>query len=173
MQLDLIPATPNEEPILSNLLELYLHDFSEFHALDVGPDGKFGYANLPLYWNDPDRHAFLIKVDSKLAGLALVKKVPDATGHRSAWDMAEFFILRGWRRNGIGTRAAHEVWKRFPGPWQIRAMQSNKPALQFWAHAIQEVLGKALEPACIENEGQLWQIFSFESSQFPTTQFFS
>jgi hypothetical protein len=94
MQVDLIPAKPDQEPILANLLELYLHDFSEFHHLEIGPDGRFGYPNLHLYWNNPDRHAFLIQVNGKLAGFALIKKEPDTPSGQSAWDMAEFFILR-------------------------------------------------------------------------------
>jgi hypothetical protein len=30
-QIELVPAERNHEPILANLLELYIHDFSEFH----------------------------------------------------------------------------------------------------------------------------------------------
>lgn len=160
--LELIPATPDQEPILANLLELYLHDFSEFHHLEVGANGRFGYPNLPLYWSDPDRHAFLIKINNKLAGFALIKKVPDASTCQSAWDMAEFFILRRYRRSGMGTRAAHEVWKRFPGPWKVRVMQSNTSALHFWTHAIRKFTGRA-NSDFIENEGQTWHIFMFES----------
>ena len=69
----MIPAAPEQEPILAQLLELYAHDFSEFHHIDIGEDGKFGYQPLPLYWTDPGRHPFLIRVDGKLAGLVLVK----------------------------------------------------------------------------------------------------
>lgn len=164
-QFELVPATPDQEPILANLLELYLHDFSEFHDLLVAPNGRFGYPNLRLYWNNPGRHAFLLRVDNELAGFALIKKVPDASTDQSAWDMAEFFILRRYRRNGIGTRAAHEVWKRFPGPWQVRAMQSNQPAIHFWTHAIQSFIGKDANSTRIESDGHRWQVFSFESSQ--------
>ena len=45
---------------MANLLELYAHDFSEFHNVEIGEDGKFGYQALPLYWSEPDRHPFLI-----------------------------------------------------------------------------------------------------------------
>ena len=29
------------------------------------------------------------------------------------WDMAEFFVMRRWRRSGVGSRAAQEVWGGF------------------------------------------------------------
>ncbi len=48
-QIELIPATLEQQPLLANLLELYIHDFSEFHDVELGPDGRFGYRNLPLY----------------------------------------------------------------------------------------------------------------------------
>ena len=35
------PAIREHATILANLLELYAHDFSEFHNFDLGPDGRF------------------------------------------------------------------------------------------------------------------------------------
>ena len=71
---ELLPATRDQSPILANLLELYIHDFSEFLNVVPGPDGRFGYPCLPLYWSDPNRHPFLVKVDGQWAGFALVKQ---------------------------------------------------------------------------------------------------
>ena len=158
-----ISARPEQESILANLLELYVHDFSEFHDLDVGADGRFGYGNLPLYWADPGRHPFLVRVHGKLAGLVLVKRGSEISGNETVWDMAEFFVLRGYRRRGIGTQIAHEVWRRFPGLWEVRVMQSNAPARDFWAHAISTLKGEAIYPIRIEKAGKCWTLFSFES----------
>src|SRR5579863_2408117 len=119
-QLQIIPAEREQEPILANLLELYAHDFSEFLDLELGEDGRFSYSELPLYWSEPEGHPFLIRIDGNLAGLVLVKK-----GEGGVWDMAEFFVVRGWRRCGMGTQAAHEVWERFPGMWEVRVVQAN------------------------------------------------
>ncbi len=160
---EVIPAAPEQAPILGNLLELYAHDFSEFHDLEISDDGRFGYQSLPLYWSEPGRHPFLIRLDGKLAGLALVKKGSAVSDHREVWDMAEFFILRGCRRHGIGNRAAHEVWKRFPGSWEVRVMQSNVAARHFWASAISTFTGEAGKSVQIEYRGERWTLFSFGS----------
>lgn len=85
---EVIPAALEQAPILANLIELYAHDFSEFHKIEIGENGRFGYPPLPLYWSDPHRHPFLIKQDGKLAGLALVKEEPGAAGTGTVWDMA-------------------------------------------------------------------------------------
>ena len=159
---EVLPASPGQEPILANLLELYAHDFSEFHEIEVGEDGKFGYNDLPLYWRDPNRHALLVTMNGKLAGFALVRRITDLSTNELIWDMTEFFILRGYRRLGVGTTAAHQVWRRFPGLWQVRVMQSNRSAHQFWDRAIAAFTGKKIESAVVEKEGKLWHYSLFE-----------
>jgi len=161
--LEVIPAAQEQEPILANLLELYAHDFSEFHDLEIGEDGRFGYQSLPLYWSEPDRHPFLIKMDGKLAGLVLVKRRPAVSGGQAVWDMAEFFVIRGCRRRGIGTRVAHQVWSRFPGLWEVRVMHTNVSAQHFWASAISTFAGEEIRPVGIEYHGASWILFTFES----------
>ena len=157
MHIELVPAAPEQESVMANLLELYAHDFSEFHHLELGADGRFGYQALPQYWSDPGCYPFLIKVDGRLAGLALVKKGAEV------WDVAEFFIVRAHRRKGIGMKAAHELWRRFPGPWEVRVMQSNRTALHFWERAITTFNnGEAIHPARIEKDGEFWYVFALE-----------
>jgi predicted acetyltransferase len=161
--LQLEPALPEQSPILANLLELYAHDFSEFLPLEIGPEGRFGYKSLPLYWSEPNRYPFLIRFDGKLAGLALVKRGSELSGHHEAWDMAEFFVLRGCRRRGIGSLAAQQVWRRLPGLWEVRVMRSNAGAISFWKHAIADFMGKPVEPVCWDRDGTSWQLYSFQS----------
>jgi predicted acetyltransferase len=163
--LEVIRATTEQEPILANLIELYAHDFSEFHEVKLGADGRFGYRDLPLYWREPSRHPFLVKADGDLAGFVLVKRGSQISGDETVWDMAEFFVARGYRRRGIGTAIAHEVWRKFPGRWEVRVMQSNHSAHKFWAHAIKAFTGQTIEFARFEKDGEDWHLFSFESER--------
>jgi len=161
--LEVVPATLEQQPILENLLELYTHDFSELQELPIGADGRFGYKWLPLYWSEPDRYPFLVRLDGKLAGLVLVKRGSEVSGSAAIWDMAEFFILRAYRRRGIGTQTAHEVFRHFPGVWEVRVMPSNVSACHFWAHAISSFTGGAIRPARAKKDTKLWELYSFES----------
>jgi predicted acetyltransferase len=158
--LEVIPAILEQKPILANLLELYAYDFTDFLDLELGTDGRFGYSPLPLYWSEPGRHPFLVRVDGKLAGFVFVNRDSEI------WDMAEFFVLRGYRRRGIGTEIAHEVWRRFPGLWEVRVMELNHSAHQFWERAISAFLGAAIHSVRVEKEGKCWHVFSFESKPF-------
>ena len=40
-------ATSETDPLLRNLLELYVHDMSEVFPVELGSDGRFGYEKLP------------------------------------------------------------------------------------------------------------------------------
>jgi len=160
---ELVPATEEQEPILANLLELYAHDFSEFHKLELGANGRFGYNHLPLYWQEPNRYPFLVRVAGQLAGLVLVRGISQTDSCENVWDMAEFFILRGYRKRGIGTNAAHQVWRRFPGLWRVRVMEANRSAHPFWEHSIAVFAGESIPSVRVEKDGTAWHVFSFDS----------
>jgi predicted acetyltransferase len=161
--IEVIPAASEQESILANLLELYAHDFSEFHDLEIGEDGRFGYKLLPLYWSDPDRYPFLVKADGHLVGLILVMRGRAVFGNHVVWDMAEFFVLRGYRRRGIGTQMAQEIWRRFLGAWEVRVMQSNVAANHFWAHAVSTFAGERVDPVYTEKGDECWAAYRFTS----------
>jgi|TARA_Y100000310_G_C20688037_1_gene820355 predicted acetyltransferase len=129
-------AAKEEKGIVENLMQCYLHDFSEFEDLPIRDDGTFEYEYLNHYWQDPNRYPFLIRLDERLSGFALLRfdvAMPVKTGQM---DLAEFFIVRSYRRRGVGTEAARQLWDLFPGHWSVRVLQSNKPAYPFWKQAI-------------------------------------
>jgi predicted acetyltransferase len=161
--LEVMAAAAEQQTTLANLLELYAHDFSEFHPLEIGVNGRFGYTSLPLYWSEPGRYPLLIKMGGNLAGFVFVKRGSEVSGDLAVWDMAEFFVLRGYRRRGIGSQAAHEVWRRFPGPWEVRVMQSNVSGRHFWEYAISSFAGEAILAVSVEKAGKHGNLYSFNS----------
>lgn len=165
--LEVLPATRDHAATVANLFELYAYDFSEFHDVELGDDGRFGYENLPLYWSEPNRHALLFRVRQKLAGFALVKRGSEITGDECVWDMAEFFVVRRYRRHGLGTAAACQIWTRFNGRWEVRVMENNHVAYDFWARAIATALKETISPVHAEVAGRRCYVFSFDSGLTP------
>jgi predicted acetyltransferase len=132
-------ATPDTARLLSNLLALYMHDMSEILPVAVGADGRFEYDNLRLYWSDPDRRfPFLIRSGPQLAGFALATRGSPASDDPAVLDVAEFFVLRGWRRSGVGRQAAFLLWDRLPGQWVVRVSEANHTALPFWQAVVRQ-----------------------------------
>ncbi len=167
MQIEVVPATREQQPVFANLFELYAHDFSEFSDLKIGVDGRFGYEQLPLYWREPNRFPFLIRANGDLAGFVLVQQGSQVSGAGEIWDMAEFFVLRGYRRHGVGVRVAQDVWRMFTGSWEVRVTDKNLVARTFWQRAVSEFTGVRAESAFTEVAGKRWHVFSFFSNPQP------
>lgn len=155
-------AEAEQQDVVANLLELYAHDFSEFVDLQLQPGGRFGYPDLSRYWRDEGRFPFLVTVDGHLGGCVLVSRGSRISADPGVWDMAEFFIVRRYRKRGIGAAVAHEIWRRFPGPWEVRVLESNPPARAFWGAAVR-TFAHSVEARMIQVQAKRWQVFSFVS----------
>lgn len=152
LNIEIDPATPAEMPVLHNLMELYLYDFSEFDGADPGADGLYGYPYLDLYWTEQDRHPFLIRRNGKLAGFVLVTRYNYMTGEPDCWVIAEFFVLRKYRSSGIGEYAAQQIFDRFPGDWQVGQIAENGSATIFWRKVIQRYTGGKFQEVFLDGE---------------------
>ena len=128
-KVEVVPATIDDKPTILELLQFYLYDFSEIQGWDLGECGRFEHRSFDPYWTDADRHPFLIRTDGRLAGLALVQS-------GDPHDMAEFFVVRKYRRSGVGADAARTVFAMFPGEWQVRQIAANTGATEFWRRII-------------------------------------
>jgi predicted acetyltransferase len=109
--------------------------------------GQFGEEDgLPLYWGrtvaQPE-HAwpegttgfpFIVRVDSELAGFVLINQTCSAP---SQFTVGAFFILRKFRRSGVGTDVCRQLFSMFSGAWTIGSMVGNTPANSFWRYFIQ------------------------------------
>ena len=158
-------AAPRDATLLANLLELYIHDLSEaFPGIELGPDGRFGYDKLPLYWSEPERRfPFLIRYGTRVAGFVLVTRGSPASDDPDVFDVAEFFVIRRHRRAGVARRAAFLVWDRLPGRWIVRVSEGNTGALLFWDAVIAEYTSGAATESRRSGSPNAWRVFSFES----------
>lgn len=158
-------AASSDATLLSNLLELYIHDLSAaFPSVELGPDGRFGYPKLPLYWSEPDRRfAYLIKCDRRIAGFAFVTRGSPVTDDPAVLDVAEFFVLRRYRRSGVGRAAALLLWKTLPGKWTVRVSESNASGLAFWRGVVGEFTDGRETESVRPGNPNAWRVFSFES----------
>jgi predicted acetyltransferase len=163
VSLEVRAAGREERERLVALLELYVYDFSEILGIDVGDDGRFRLPALDAYWTDPRCHAFLIRVDERLAGFALVQERSRLTGDEAVCDMAEFFVLRKYRRRGIGERVATWLFDRFRGPWEVRQKAEHHAATGFWRRAIGRYAGGRFEEAMIDDERWRGPVQRFDS----------
>jgi predicted acetyltransferase len=151
--------------LVTNMLELYMHDLSEAFPMDLGPDGRFGY-DLLRYWQEPEtRFPFLIRADGQLAGFAFVARGSPATDDASDLDVAEFFVLRRYRRSGVGRQAAFQLWDRMPGRWIVRVSDRNHRGQPFWRAIIAEYSAGDFSERALPAATHVWSVFTLRSRQ--------
>lgn len=136
-----------DKPVFRNLIQLYKHDLSvydtEHGALDR--HGLFDYRYLDHYWTADGiragRAPFLILANDEIAGFILKNGHSYTSNDDDTSNLAEFFVVRRWRRSGVGSAAAHAIFRMFPGPWEVAQLRENTPAQAFWRDVIAEFTG--------------------------------
>ena len=157
----LLPAGILEKPTLSNLMQLYLYDFSALDGADVDACGCFSYAHLDAYWTTTDHHPFLIHVAGCLAGFALINRYSRLHEPFDGHAVAEFFILRKYRRMGAGRVAAIQLFDRFPGRWEVASLATNIPAQSFWRSTIDAYTEGRYQEIWLQNDHWRGPVQSF------------
>lgn len=124
-------ATLADYPLLQNMVVFYEYEMSPY--CDFSPDW------LKSYFEETDRHAFIIKVGQENAGFTLINKV--GTTPDIDWNVGEFFILAKFQGHSIGQQSALQVLDQFSGIWEITVIPENKGALSFWRKVLTRYTG--------------------------------
>lgn len=133
-------ATAADSMTIGNLMQLYIHDFTELWAgtdrAELQSDGRYGdYPDLDLYWRDPDRIPLLIRSHGRLIGFALLNR-RSHSGALLDWNVGEFLIVRKYRRGRYGSAALAAILAQWPGRWEVAVVRNNLAALAFWRRAL-------------------------------------
>lgn len=161
MSVQLRTPTRSDRTLIRRMMELYLYDFSEFDGSDLDAHGCFGYGDLDYFWFEPTHAAFIVMVDEQLAGFVLVDNEVMVDGNERS--ITEFFIMRKYRRHGVGKQVALDVFGRFPDAWEVRVIAKNTPAQAFWRQVIAEMTQGAFTEVWLEDEAWQGPVFSFDN----------
>lgn len=153
-KVEVIEARHAEKAPIENLYPLYLHDLSEFSDADVDDQGRFMEPGaLDSWWERDVLFPFLIRADANIAGFAFVCGAPYVSKGR-AYRLNDFFILRKYRRRGLGRAAATAVFDRFQGNWEVGWAPNNLPAAAFWRRTVEHyTAGSFHEGLVMESPG--------------------
>ncbi|WP_028549328.1 GNAT family N-acetyltransferase [Paenibacillus sp. UNC451MF] len=156
--MELEPISYEEKSVLRHIMELYQYDMSEFEDnIDVNSYGLYGYKYIDNYWTEEGRSAYFVKVEGKIAGFALVREhepLPDGT---PCYSIAEFFIMRAYRKKGIGYQTAQQIFSKFQGRWSLSYLKRNVVSERFW----RKVIGECSYGEITETEHQELPSFTF------------
>lgn len=148
-------------PVLENLFEHYLYDMAEWFGFDTHEDGLYHYP-AQASWED-GREMHFAYAGALPVGFARVGSAADWIGDPAARDLQEFFVMRRYRRQGLGRAFATHVFGCYPGAWLVRVFRGNRPALPFWREAISAYTGGELAEAERTVDDKVWSFFTFVS----------
>ena len=129
--LRLVPATVADEAALSNLFQLYFHDFSDWSGEEVDDDGLFDAWDEDTF--SEGNAAYLLRVGDHLAGFLVVETADTPTGPMT--EFADLFILRKYRRLGLAMEVVRRVMVGSGRPWLVAVFRADAQALAFWRKA--------------------------------------
>ncbi len=161
MNIQLQTPSRSDRNLVRRMMELYQYDFSEFDGQDLDEHGCFGYGDLDYFWFEPTHAVFLITVDEKLAGFVLIDNEVVVTGHERS--VTEFFIMRKYRRQGVGKQVAIEIFRRLPAKWEVRVIEQNSPAQDFWRGVIAEYTQDKFQEKRLDDDEWQGYVFSFDN----------
>jgi predicted acetyltransferase len=167
MNVELVETSSSAEPIFDRLMQLYIYDFSELMPLEVDELGRFaGGTPLATCWRQSWRHAYLIRTApagaGRIAGFTIIDERSHLTGDPEVADVAEFFVLRRYRRQGVGLAAAIAAFALFPRRWEVRQTASNQAATHFWRRAITACTSGAYSEAFVDDARWRGPVQSFD-----------
>ena len=152
----------SKDDVLKRLMEFYLHDLAEWFKFDQTPEGDYTYETEALWQNGVDVH--LLYAEDVPIGFGLVATGEPWMGDPNSHDLKEFFVVRRHRGTGIGRFLAEALWRKYPGPWVVRVMLKNKPAVPFWRKVIAEFTHEDYEEQERLVGDKAWSYFSFSST---------
>lgn len=141
ISVQLVPARPDQITLLQNLWQLYSHDFTEYLRIDVDAEGRFPYDfEFSDYFEKTGHWPYIAMMGENIAGFVLFSD--RVMGDRKKGrHMEEFFIMRRFRRKGIGRSMAFQAFDTFAGYWEVSEVMTNQPAIQFWRQVIGDYTG--------------------------------
>ncbi|MEE9101832.1 GNAT family N-acetyltransferase [Pseudomonas nitroreducens] len=157
LPIELVQTGPEHIELIRNLYQFYAYESSDWEQEDVEVDGRFYIheEHLARYWNEPEWSANLILVDGFIAGFVLIEgsELPGI----DALELADVFVLKKYRRKGVGRTVATRVLLDNPGPWLVRYYTGDELAAAFW----KAVLGALPRPVKHIDPGDDPQLASF------------
>jgi len=161
-------AERHEKSIIRNLMQLYQYELASFTGKTIDPLGLFDYSYLDHSWTADGtatgRVPYLIRVEGQLAGFVLKNRHSHLDTQLETNNVAEFFVLSIYRRQGIGEAAARRLFAMFPGQWEIAMMRANLPAIAFWRSVVASVSNGTFEEIDLSDVGWDGPVLRFSSA---------
>lgn len=154
-------VTRDADTILRNLFEHYLHDMAVWFEFDTKESGAYEFPTGEIW--EQGYQVNLLYNGRLPVGFALIGSGEEFVRQAGVNDIDEFFVLRRYRRRGVGRAFATTLFDRMPGDWLVRVFQRNRDGIPFWRSTIDLYTGSSFSETTHTVNGYPWSYFLFRS----------
>ena len=127
--------------LLHNLMQLYLHDITKDFPIGIDLDENclFSYSDFNKYWQNKAYIPYFIKLENKIIGFVLINDDFEILEKgNNTFNLSEIFVINKHKRKGVGKQVMIQLFSKFRGKWEVRAIPNSKQAELFWDKIIKE-----------------------------------
>jgi predicted acetyltransferase len=154
MKVNLQLIALEQKGLLRKMLKVYEQELTE-------EDSPGEYKYLDLYWERENRKPYFITVNKIVSGFALVNR--HTLIQKVGYNLAEFYIQKEFRNQGVGKEAAYKLFDMFPGKWETRQMSSNPKAQAFWNRVIAAYTNNHFEEVWLDDSNWRGAVQTFDT----------
>ena len=157
----IVEATLEQQELYRNLVNLQYHDLSEFRDnFDIQEDGRFEWGFAACFKpNNEHHHPLLIMSKNRIVGF-LIFSVFKGKHPEVDFQLVEMFVLKMYRKKGIGKTAIQLIFDEFKGRYHLDVAESNLSAIKFWEYLISDKSSKMAKKN-FEDEGNKYINYIF------------
>jgi predicted acetyltransferase len=163
MELELVPVLEEDKNVLYYLYQFYEYDFTQYTEKDLNNFGRFD-VSLEHYWQDPRWNPFIICYLGQIVGFVVVLFEDYDVDPDPTHVIYDFFIIRKYRRKGLGKLAAIKAFDLYKANWKTAQMSNNEPAIFFWRKVVSQYTSGSFNELHRQDIGKYVQSFSTKES---------
>ena len=124
-------AKKDERQLIENLLQMYLHNISEYFPMDFNSETcTYDYDDISKYFDESGNYAIIFMNEEDVIGFSLVDFIDNA------YVVQEMFILNNYKNKGLGEECITKVFDDFNGDWVIKSLPASPKSENFWNKTI-------------------------------------
>lgn len=164
MQVGIKKAEREDKTVLVHLWDLYSYDFSVYNSEDVTGSGEYEFYYRDEYFDNPDKECYFILVEGKYAGFVSVSNICYALTKPNDKSIVDFFVMRKYRKGGVGRKAAYLLFDMYPTRWEVAQYDNNEISKQFWERIITDYTNNNYQLRTVIQPDFTLQAITFDSS---------
>ena len=146
-----------------HLQQLYEFEFAPITKMQTDIHGRYSQEEIKQHWSSVGYDIYIIRSDKLPIGFAVINLSSMLNNDPNIRDVAEFFIMPAYRKQGVGKWAAIQLFEIYPTHWEIRQLPGLEYAKNFWESVVRDYTNDNFQSSKIDTENWKGYLQQFNS----------